>query len=229
MDVEAMKRKFESWCAPEGSCYDQEITRPFQVAGGTAAANGHLFVWTGTVLCPEIQPLPEGASKEIYEQAIMDIATTAPPGEPTPIAPDDVSMGLVPCDCIDTGRPHFETCPECRGEGEVNLTNGYNHYTCDCLTCEGEGRVSHHPWIAKARWKCRACKGTGMRGANDDPMPHIRIGAIAIDRRYAWKLVHDFGAMDFLPVPAKDRVEFRGEHIRGIVMRLILANDEMPS
>jgi len=50
-------------------------------------------------------------------------------------------------------------CPECDGYGEVDLSNAYSEYTCDCKTCGGSGEIEG----------CSKCHGTGVE-AEAEPL-----------------------------------------------------------
>ena len=47
-----------------------------------------------------------------------------------------------------------ETCPQCRGRGQVVHSQGFLMITTPCGRCQGEGRVIRHP--------CRTCEGAGL-------------------------------------------------------------------
>lgn len=50
-----------------------------------------------------------------------------------------------------------ETCPECRGQGQVTHSHGFLTMSRTCGRCHGEGRVVTHP--------CGACNGRGVNRA----------------------------------------------------------------
>jgi molecular chaperone DnaJ len=47
-----------------------------------------------------------------------------------------------------------ETCPQCRGRGQVIHQQGFLMITSTCSRCGGEGRVVRHP--------CKVCEGSGL-------------------------------------------------------------------
>ena len=47
-----------------------------------------------------------------------------------------------------------ETCPQCRGRGQVIDSQGFLMITSTCQRCGGEGRVVRHP--------CSTCEGSGL-------------------------------------------------------------------
>jgi molecular chaperone DnaJ len=47
-----------------------------------------------------------------------------------------------------------ETCPQCRGRGQVVHSQGFLMITTPCGRCQGEGRVIRHP--------CGTCEGSGL-------------------------------------------------------------------
>ena len=75
----------------------------------------------------------------------------------------------VECDeCSGTGAQagsQPETCPTCRGQGQVLTSNGLFHMRQTCPDCRGTGKRISNP--------CRKCSGTGqMRGKRNI---HLRI------------------------------------------------------
>ncbi len=60
-------------------------------------------------------------------------------------------------DCSGTGaKPGTkpETCPQCRGAGQVSNARGFVMFTTTCPRCRGQGAVVKHA--------CRACEGRGV-------------------------------------------------------------------
>jgi molecular chaperone DnaJ len=60
-------------------------------------------------------------------------------------------------DCSGTGaRPGTkpETCPQCRGAGQVSNARGFVMFTTTCPRCRGQGAVIKHA--------CKACDGRGV-------------------------------------------------------------------
>ncbi len=47
-----------------------------------------------------------------------------------------------------------ETCPQCRGAGQVSSSRGFMMFTAPCPRCQGQGAVIKNP--------CDACKGQGL-------------------------------------------------------------------
>lgn len=63
----------------------------------------------------------------------------------------------VPCkDCNGTGvEPGhvLESCPTCRGSGQVSSARSFVMFTSTCPSCRGQGMLNKHP--------CETCSGTG--------------------------------------------------------------------
>jgi molecular chaperone DnaJ len=60
-------------------------------------------------------------------------------------------------DCAGSGakagtKP--ETCPQCRGSGQVSNSRGFVMFTTTCGRCRGQGGVIKHP--------CKTCSGAGL-------------------------------------------------------------------
>jgi molecular chaperone DnaJ len=47
-----------------------------------------------------------------------------------------------------------ETCPRCRGRGQVTQSSGFFSISSTCPQCRGEGQIISQP--------CKACRGTGL-------------------------------------------------------------------
>jgi hypothetical protein len=132
------------------------LAKPWTKDGFTYASNGSILV--------RVPALPEDpGGRGVGPNALYDHAGPIPedgwidvPGLPEPAI------------CLSCkGNPGVSsTCPECDGDGEVELSNVYSHYTCDCKTCDGSGEVEG----------CSKCHGSGMA----KEMTFIQIGS----RRY---------------------------------------------
>jgi molecular chaperone DnaJ len=65
--------------------------------------------------------------------------------------------GAAPCEvCAGSGAragTHPETCPQCRGSGQVTAQRGFIMFTTTCNRCGGRGSVVRDP--------CTECKGQG--------------------------------------------------------------------
>jgi molecular chaperone DnaJ len=51
------------------------------------------------------------------------------------------------------GRGHLETCPTCKGSGQVFVRQGFFSMGRTCSTCGGTGSINKNP--------CKTCRGTG--------------------------------------------------------------------
>lgn len=67
---------------------------------------------------------------------------------------------------------HPETCPDCRGSGNINLTRGFMSITQTCPTCHGSGKIIKTP--------CTQCHGHGKevktRNVDVDIPPGLKPG-----------------------------------------------------
>lgn len=66
-------------------------------------------------------------------------------------------------------------CPECDGDGEVDLYNSYSSYTCDCKTCGGSGEIEG----------CSKCHGTGFEAEEESVQVGSRRFKVALVRMVA--------------------------------------------
>ena len=51
------------------------------------------------------------------------------------------------------GKGHLETCPTCKGSGEVYVRQGFFSMSRACSTCGGSGQINKNP--------CKSCSGKG--------------------------------------------------------------------
>jgi len=66
-------------------------------------------------------------------------------------------------DCSGTGAApgsSRETCPQCRGRGQVVHSQGFLMISTTCPACRGEGSVTRKP--------CPTCSGSGLRMAEEE-------------------------------------------------------------
>lgn len=78
----------------------------------------------------------------------------------------------VPCkDCSGTGAApgsSRETCPQCRGRGQVVHSQGFLMISTTCPMCHGEGSVTRKP--------CSTCSGSGLRLAEEELQVNVPPG-----------------------------------------------------
>lgn len=107
----------------------------------------HSYATDGSVLIqvPRLDDVEENPTAP-------DVTSLLLTPKPTTYFPvkDLVLPGLKWCsECKGQGRN--VDCPECHGDGEVELETDYNSYSCECKTCYGRAKVD----------KCEECEGMG--------------------------------------------------------------------
>lgn len=121
--------------------YGPNCTAPWSEGEFTRATSGHLLI-----------QVPRMADVEENPKA-PDVSKVFPHGEPMAWYAIPACEEKPPVDCEKCGGKVGQpaTCPECDGDGEVELSNAYNDYICDCLSCDGTGKTP----------VCSKCDGTG--------------------------------------------------------------------
>lgn len=170
------KDQLQQFCDPGR----EDIAVPFSVRSHTYATDGKILLRV-----PRIADVPEKISpiaikisellSNVYvsasEAALVEI----------PELPDDIQE---PCrKCEGPGR--ISVCPECDGDGEVDVENEYHTYSgLTCQTCDGYGT------IGGSRCECKSCNGTGKA----ESRLTVAIGPASFQHRYLSALKKMAGA-----------------------------------
>lgn len=116
------------------------ITHPWTAEGYTQATNGRILIRVAPIEDVEINTTTAPVTDRLF-----------PKQEPTEWH-DITELQLMPGEtCPHCNKAESVVCPECGGNGQVELSNHYNSYVVDCKTCEGSGETY-----------CRHCEGRGF-------------------------------------------------------------------
>lgn len=139
------------------------LNHPFPAGLFWCATNGHVMAMTagdGSQLPKRVlESLPARVPPRLLEYA-HEVAhqeftvLCALTGDLVQIEPEPCS------ECNGSGRSSRTTCPECDGEGEVELESDYNTYEVDCKMCRGNGYIKHKTNDMTAPC-CEVCDGSG--------------------------------------------------------------------
>jgi len=137
------------------------LNAPATIGDYTYASNGHLMVRV-----PKLQGV-ETADFDFFNAAIAKLEA-ALGLTPTAIQRlDGCNFKHVPCEYCKKQGFRFN-CPECNGDGAVDLETDYSNYEVDCNTCIGKGHICEsdfkqlkviHSHIREFKIDCPACKG----------------------------------------------------------------------
>lgn len=145
------------FCQTNHPCLDT----PWSEDEWTFASNGFLIVRV-----KRLNSVPEKAGAPIIKGSPIEdeFNTQVLHWQPCP------RVTVVPSDCEKcngTGKRY--TCPECDGEGAVQLLTDWNDYGEEtCKTCNGNGQLDKDHWLNLVRVSnpagenCRFCDGTGQ-------------------------------------------------------------------
>lgn len=158
----------------------EDIAVPFSVRSDTYATEGKILLRV-----PRIADVPEKISPfaikigELFSN--VDVSASEAALVEIPELPDDVPEPCRQCN----GSGHISVCPECDGDGEVDVENDYHtYYALTCKTCDGSGA------IAGSKGKCHACNGTGKATSKIT----VTIGPASFQHKYLLALKKMAGA-----------------------------------
>lgn len=145
-----------------------KICGPFSFGEYSYATNGHVLVRV-----PRLADVPEwkainGQAAQMFDGLDYSAMEQNLVGIPVFDVPEPVK-------CYKChGKGKVSLCPECDGEGEVDLDNEYHTYECECKTCDGEGSIAGNDAI------CTSCNGTG----NERTHQKVSVGAALFSGHY---------------------------------------------
>jgi len=125
------------------------LSSPFIMGDLACATDGHIAIRIPRIDAISItreSPLKEAATSLTWEPVIKGKWVDLPPYK----LPDKVKCVV----CQGVGE--IDTCPECDGEGHVELESDYNYYECDCKMCNCEGTLPGQDKV------CHGCDGDGL-------------------------------------------------------------------
>ena len=112
--------------------------------------------------------------------------------------------------CNEIGTATVTECKECEGEGEVELENDYNSYTCECKTCDGDGSIIK----TGGTDKCKKCNGEGMLYNKKD---YVTILGVHVNPNYL-NLIVNVPGIEIAGYPEKRELHFKLGDTRGLIM-----------
>jgi len=131
------------------------IRQPFQLDGKTIATSGKaLLILPQHGDYPDCHDKFKSTARSVLER--INYVNTHEQFSPLPADvkhPDKTECNT----CGGLGKATTDQCPECDGDGEIELTTEYNQYSCECKTCNGAGDIT----IKGGLDCCKNCNGSG--------------------------------------------------------------------
>lgn len=122
-------------------CDDPEKTKiatPYSWGEYTYATNGHAMI--RVLRLAEVPERADAPSIELNESHAVGKVFLSEPADWVPVPA--VSVAPRTCGCCE-GTGQAAQCPECDGEGLVELKTSFHHYDgADCKSCRGDGYVT---------------------------------------------------------------------------------------
>lgn len=142
----------------------ESMKRPFTRGEYTYATDGHMIV-----RIPKLDSVEPNEKAPHVENLGWGFDSVERWVDPPLVSPSLLSDCYV---CQGTGRQ--TPCPECFGDGLIEICTDHNSYTVDCKTCDGEGSV-----MGDAE-NCSQCKGAGKAGETPIEWERGRVSAILL-------------------------------------------------
>ena len=200
--------KLEDFCAGPSDVLER-LRQPFRV-GDFAVATDRVRLLAEPISDPEHPPphLDDGLKGQV-EPVVLGIFAAVEAGVFQPM-PDIQIPHAHPCEpCRGSGQAKTETCPECKGKGEVEAWNDFSTYPdLECQTCEGSGGI-YQPGPGG---RCRECGGDGRAFKRGDV---VGVLDVALNPKYAEQLLQ---MPDLEVKAAPDRLIFRSGKRLGAIM-----------
>lgn len=148
------------FCA-DGNDVRDYLRAPFNYEGYTYASNGYAIV--------RVPLLPEYLTNDKIKPGKLFDANAGHDLQPLPVYE---KPELKPCKtCEGTGK--ISLCPECDGNGELEVSSDYSEYTVQCKSCDGDGTATGDSKV------CDRCQGSGK----EKKIP-IKVGSVYIALDY---------------------------------------------
>jgi hypothetical protein len=150
--------------SPFCSGYNKKMEKPWSRGDFTYASDGFIVIRVPRREdCPEIE-------NPVNAEAIFNV--TPEPVDGFIALPSIEKIGELKV-CPKCKGKALEECPECDGEGELDIRSDFNTYTVECKSCGGEGD------------ECAECHGAG----NIEPTPTVEIGGSMFTTPYIRALI----------------------------------------
>lgn len=183
-----------------------EIEKPFSLGPWSYATNGHLVVRV-----PRADDVPEWDAINERAQALFDRVDMAAAEAALIEIPELPKVETTLCTtCAGQGR--VKECPECDGEGEVELESSHHRYFNTCKTCNGDGLIGAADNVDDKKI-CTACHGTGKK----TPTVRVPLGATGFSLRYL-SMLKAIPGMRIAPLHITDAAYFRFDGGEGLLM-----------
>jgi hypothetical protein len=153
------------------------LTHPLPLGTGTAASNGHLFVWINDPAPASLSSaMPTSTADRL--RAVLSAAQASAEAAGPWVAATEVRIEDRACRrCDGLGSLTATACGECEGDGY--FYRGRHEY--ECMECEGSGEIAK-PGLEG--FACEACSGSRLA-----PGPSsIGGGGLTIQNSYILKL-----------------------------------------
>lgn len=195
--------KLEDFCATNDTRNYLQST--FEVAGHSIGSNGH---WMAFIKGHN------GDSAEIPENVRARISSIIKTSHelnyqslPPLIEPEKVDCYV----CKGIGRSQTVLCPECEGDGSVELENDYNtYYDIECKSCGGFG----HKTTTDTDSGCLHCGNTGKAYS---PAFAMDIDGVLLNPRYLIP-VSKLPKVEVAALSDKNLLFFRSSELNGVIM-----------
>jgi hypothetical protein len=191
-------KQLQQFCSKDRD--DERMNTPFSVGEFSYATNGHILVRV-----PRLADVPERDDALNLDRVSPSFNAEISIWLPVPfIAP----LAYISCEvCGTSGRAY--KCPECDGEGSVDLDTKFNTYdSVDCKTCEGNRQISrseidslnnYYGDIEIIEETCDSCCGEG-KFYKDQSIP---VGEALFSDKY----LHWIGQLDGCEIGVVDDVK----------------------
>ena len=130
----------QDFCATDS----KRLEKPFSDEKYTYASNGHMIIRVS-----RIAEFSDSIPFESHKDLVFSDNGSGFSDIPAYAAPDKVKCSIC------KGLKFASECPECLGDGYVELEKDFSQYECECDTCKGNGFVSGGEEV------CGNCHGTG--------------------------------------------------------------------
>lgn len=193
----------------------RKYSKPYFSEGFTCVTNGHVFL-----KFPVVDGYgPNPAAPQLTRLA-SEFVAEPPEWYPCPDIPEIKGITCMVCD----GKGFAYCCPECDGDGSVDLVTDYNHYgEEDCKTCDSYGCISRKEideirefkkHVQAVEQTCNCCDGSGKEYAKDKS---VSVGPADFSDRYlSW--LNLFPNCEIGPIDSNKPARVRFDGGEGLIM-----------
>lgn len=186
-----------------GTFCNDNFDTPFGAGDYTYATNGHIAIRVPLIAGTERKPPIKLQGIKFYpEDEHLGHWMQLPQYEP----PEKKRCGSC------KGLKRSSTCPDCDGDGTVQMSHGRHFHEAECKECDGEGLI---PGGDKT---CSSCDGIGE--TYTDQYAGVKIENVLLAVKLLDKIKALPGAELYLPAPESGMVNFRFDGGVGLVMKM---------